>query len=656
MALSGNLLAKLCEYVEIKDLPRFRRVCKGFHGALSTVLSRKPDLQSSLESYLQKLLSGGKRVWVAVRARPQLVSDENFVLSPNCITATGGDSTKDDDAFFFDRVFDASAGQFEVWSHIQPQLMRCMLRREHACLFAYGQTGSGKTHTMFGNPDVENEEGVAFRTIKNLRDLLLREAGDRALPAVDFSFLEVYNEKIHDLLDAQRLCELSEERVMLEAGGKYNAPKFAAESYVVANVKRVSCDVEHLVDQVGNLLQEGAASRMVGKTVFNPRSSRSHAIATLHIDWKRAASPSNAPHLGDANSSEVDSEQPIEAEQSSLVATPHLQVSRHAEETRLYLVDLAGSERAGQYALSAGQLKEGVNINQSLSTLGRVVGALARGKGDHVPYRDSALTWLLSDAITGRNARAFMVAAIQPKHQAETLSTLRYAHAYSTLQSDLSTRIPKLKSQVRQLQTRRDFLIQQFDSLCFSINLQSRGMRWDTSSLRERHVKLRRTARQSFENHPYLKWTDAHEGKLNISAVGVVCDVMPVPPARDRGDVIDGRLRVFEEVGEGEHVGNVVRVLYEGRHGFPPTFLWYPEAALEDIKPPEAITKLLKDAEDASVALKAKQALLRELEKQFKAQRLDFHSHRDREENSTEQVGLQTNSTERSDERRPATR
>merc|ERR1712050_275583 len=99
-------------------------------------------------------------------------------------------------------------------------------------------------------------------------------------------------------------------------------------------------------------------------------------------------------------------------------------------------VDLAGSERAGQYALSAEQLEQGCNINKRLSTMARVIKVLTSGASEHVPYRDSTLTWLLSDAITGRNARAFMVAAVQAQHPAETLSTLRYAQAYSSLQSD----------------------------------------------------------------------------------------------------------------------------------------------------------------------------------------------------------------------------
>merc|ERR1712232_43459 len=91
---------------------------------------------------------------------------------------------------------------------------------------------------------------------------------------------------------------------------------------------------------------------------------------------------------------------------------------------------------AGQYALSTEQLQQGVNINKSLSTMARVITVLSSGSAEHVPYRDSTLTWLLSDAITGINARTFMVAAVNPLHQAESISTLKYAQQYSSLQSN----------------------------------------------------------------------------------------------------------------------------------------------------------------------------------------------------------------------------
>jgi kinesin family protein 1 len=242
--------------------------------------------------------------------------------------------------------------------------------------------------------------------------------GKGVTPVVEFSFLEVYNEKVYDLLGDHKQCDLVVRSENSTPGGKYHRGITSGKEHVVAkDITRKVCDLERLEEQVGEWLYEGACTRTVGKTVFNERSSRSHAVATLHITWEEGGS-----------------------------------------ETRLYLVDLAGSERAGQYALSAEQLKQGVNINKSLSTMARVITTMASGAAEHVPYRDSALTWLLSDAITGHKARAFMVAAINPSHLPETLSTLRYAQQYSSLQSN-QEEINKVGSHVRkslaQLQAQR---------------------------------------------------------------------------------------------------------------------------------------------------------------------------------------------------------
>jgi len=190
--------------------------------------------------------------------------------------------------------------------------------------------------------------------------------------------------------------EMTTEREVKRAGSKYNATEYCGKEHVVVKgLSRRRCDLDRLEQQVGDWVNEGASTRTVGKTVFNEHSSRSHAVATIHITWEEGG-----------------------------------------KETRLYLVDLAGSERAGQYALSAEQLKQGVNINKSLSTMARVITVLASGSAEHVPYRDSTLTWLLSDAITGINARTFMIAAINPLHEPETVSTLQYAQQYSSLQSN----------------------------------------------------------------------------------------------------------------------------------------------------------------------------------------------------------------------------
>jgi len=221
-------------------------------------------------------------------------------------------------------------------------------------------------------------------------------AGRGLTPNVEFSFLEVYNEKVYDLLAGHKQLELASERDVKSAGSKYQATEFSGPARVAAKgLCRRTCDLNKLEEQVADWVHEGASTRTVGKTVFNEHSSRSHAIATIHIVWEEGGA-----------------------------------------ETRMYLVDLAGSERAGQYALSAEQLKQGVNINKSLSTMARVITVLSSGSAEHIPYRDSTLTWLLSDAITGINARTFMVAAINPKHGAETVSTLQYAQQYSSLQSN----------------------------------------------------------------------------------------------------------------------------------------------------------------------------------------------------------------------------
>lgn len=289
------------------------------------------------------------------------------------------------------------------------QVLTSLLDRKHVCFFAYGQTGSGKTHTMFGNREIPGQEGIAFRAIRSLAAMIngMDVAGKGLTPVVEFSFLEVYNEKIYDLLAGSKKLELSTEREEKRAASKYRATQYCGTEHVVAKgLSRRQCDLDRLEQQVGDWVYEGACTRTVGKTVFNEHSSRSHAVATIHIIW---------PDGG---------------------------------EKRFYLVDLAGSERAGQYALSTEQLKQGVNINKSLSTMARVITALASGSSEHIPYRDSTLTWLLSEAITGINARTFMVAAINPLHEAETVSTLNYAQRYSSLQSN-QEEINKIGATVR---------------------------------------------------------------------------------------------------------------------------------------------------------------------------------------------------------------
>mmetsp|Transcript_81651 Transcript_81651/g.141957 ORF Transcript_81651/g.141957 Transcript_81651/m.141957 type:complete len:561 (+) Transcript_81651:68-1750(+) len=426
-ALPLPLIELIYEFLRLSSFPKLQTVCPRFHRGLSGLLARNPDLARHLEEHLNAQDVVQKRVWVAVRVKPTEDDAKRCLTVKHRLVKCQGDDT----SFIFDGAFDSNATQRDVWSKVCPSIMKSLLEEQHVCFLAYGQTGSGKTHTMFGDRDVPEGAGVAFRALRSLsRMLRSTQARDRGMePSVEFSFLEVYNEKVYDLLNEQKQVELVVEREVKKAATKYHSAEYSKKKNVVPKgLTRRQCDLDRLDEQVGDWMDEGAATRTVGKTVFNARSSRSHAVATLHIKFTEGE-----------------------------------------KETRLYLVDLAGSERAGQYALSDEQLKEGVNINKSLSTMARVITVLASGAAEHVPYRDSTLTWLLSDSITGINARTFMIAALNPLHNAESLSTLRYAQQYSSLQSNqeeinkIGSSVRKSLAQVQSVKHEFKFLLKETD-------------------------------------------------------------------------------------------------------------------------------------------------------------------------------------------------
>ena len=589
---SQNLTCQIASWLPPVRLVALRRcnLCCG--RSVAVLLENNKALRDEFEEALSSLLDKrDKRVWVGIRVRPHQSEQTSLQVDRRRIVQT---IAGNEASFFFDRIFNENARQEEVWTSLQGPMMRALLRREHCCLFAYGQTGSGKTHTVFGDPTTTSSKGVAFRLTESLSKILngfqpsiSEEVEERVV--VEFSFLEVYNEKIHDLLSNSKLCFLAGERDEIAPGSTYKAPTFAAEERVVVRgLTRRRCDLDKLTEQVNAWLHEGASSRMVGKTMFNPRSSRSHAVATIHICWN---------------------DRP----------------GKKGNETRLYIVDLAGSERSGQYATSSEQLREGAHINLSLSTLGRVVSSLSRGHGDHIPHRDSALTWLLTDAITGHQARAFMIATVNPEHCAETHSTLRYAQAYSSLQSDFSTLIPRLRSTLRTLQRRVEVAKNELDTVCVEINTNSRfgkTTEWNRETLKSRVVRIVRHGEQHFQGHPFLKWTETHATKAVLGQVGVIEETCPVPPERIDDDLEDGRRRHFRVTGATS--GRCARVVFAGRHGHPSIHLWFPEDALEDVTPHPRLRELLTNLMGAERALQQKQAQLDHAQRAFSAELEQF--------------------------------
>jgi hypothetical protein len=258
----------------------------------------------------------------------------------------------------------------------------------HTCIFAYGQTGSGKSYTMMGT---EEKPGLIPRTCKDLFDRI--EETEMETPnlshQVRVSYFEVYNEHVRDLLvprkEPPQYLKIRES----PTEGPY------VKDLTDASVRSYS--------EIQRYMRIGDGNRTVASTKMNDTSSRSHSVFTIMLKQSYT----------DMDTDET--------------------TSRTA---RIRLVDLAGSERAKATEATGTRLREGSNINKSLTTLGRVIAALAdpkhsrAGTGkrskDIVPYRDSILTWLLKDSLGG-NSKTAMIACIAPADYDETLSTLRYA-------------------------------------------------------------------------------------------------------------------------------------------------------------------------------------------------------------------------------------
>ncbi|KAL1262745.1 hypothetical protein QQF64_005484 [Cirrhinus molitorella] len=290
--------------------------------------------------------------------------------------------------FSYDSMNSASLSfvtQEKIFKDLGTDVMQAAFEGYNACVFAYGQTGSGKSYTMMGSPD---DYGLIPRICEGLFHHIsgvLQK--DKASFHMEVSYFEIYNERVRDLLPSTEMqgCELRVREHPKD--GPY--------------VEALSTHHVQSYTEVGQLMQEGNRRRATASTGMNHVSSRSHAIFTIRFIKAM-----------------FDAELPSETV------------------SKIHLVDLAGSERANATQATGIRLKEGANINKSLVTLGIVISTLAdlsvsggiKKKQNFVPYRDSALTWLLKDSLGG-NSKTIMIATISPAdvNYSETLNTLRYA-------------------------------------------------------------------------------------------------------------------------------------------------------------------------------------------------------------------------------------
>ncbi|XP_034084087.1 kinesin-like protein KIF13A isoform X3 [Gymnodraco acuticeps] len=342
------------------------------------------------------------KVKVAVRVRPMNrreielntkcvvdMEDNQTVLHPPPSNGKG-DNRKQSKVFAFDHCFwsmDESnvpkyAGQEVVFKCLGEGILDNAFQGYNACIFAYGQTGSGKSFSMMGNGE---QPGLIPRLCCSLFERIHKVENEGHTFKVEVSYMEIYNEKVRDLLDPK--------------GGRHSL-KVREHKVLGPYVDGLSQLAVTNFEDIEVLMSEGNKSRTVAATNMNEESSRSHGVFSIIVTQTLL-------DLRSGNSGE--------------------------KVSKLSLVDLAGSERVSKTGAAGERLKEGSNINKSLTTLGCVISALAdqsagKGKAKFVPYRDSVLTWLLKDNLGG-NSKTAMIATVSPSadNYEETLSTLRYA-------------------------------------------------------------------------------------------------------------------------------------------------------------------------------------------------------------------------------------
>uniref|UniRef100_A0A672SUV3 plus-end-directed kinesin ATPase n=1 Tax=Sinocyclocheilus grahami TaxID=75366 RepID=A0A672SUV3_SINGR len=340
-------------------------------------------------------------VKVAVRVRP--FNSREMSKESKCIIQMSGNTTtiinpkapKETKSFNFDYSYWSHtspedinfASQQQVFRDIGEEMLLHAFEGYNICIFAYGQTGAGKSYTMMGKQE-KDQQGIIPLLCEDLFTKFNDHNTDNNMSySVEVSYMEIYCERVRDLLNPKNKGNLRVREHPLLGPYVEDLSKLAVTSY----------------NDIQDLMDSGNKARTVAATNMNETSSRSHAVFNIIFTQKRHDSETD-------NTSE--------------------------KVSKISLVDLAGSERADSTGAKGTRLKEGANINKSLTTLGKVISALAEVVSNKkkkkvesfIPYRDSVLTWLLRENLGG-NSRTAMVAALSPAdiNYDETLSTLRYA-------------------------------------------------------------------------------------------------------------------------------------------------------------------------------------------------------------------------------------
>ena len=280
-------------------------------------------------------------------------------------------------SFKFDKIFTKEITSEKIYLDICQDVIKSFIKGINGTIFVYGQTTSGKTYTMLGNVDYP---GILPCSLKNLFDLLEKEKKEKNLSFNLYcSYIEIYNEIIHDLIGDSTGCKIVEDN-------KYGL--------IVPEAQKICINSFEEGIQLKDI---GEEKRQYKDTIINDYSSRSHTIFQLYLETT------------------------IQDNKNNTLRNKY---------SLLNLVDLAGSERINkdERYINNNNNETGY-INKSLFALSNVINKLSENKNNYIPYRDSKLTRLLSVALGG-GSLVTIICNISPSANNffQTVSTLRFAN------------------------------------------------------------------------------------------------------------------------------------------------------------------------------------------------------------------------------------
>ncbi|XP_018610608.2 kinesin-like protein KIF6 isoform X1 [Scleropages formosus] len=327
---------------------------------------------------------------------------------------------KENYRFRFQKVFDQTAKQEEIFEHIAKPVADSVLAGYNGTIFAYGQTGSGKTFTITGGAERYSDRGIIPRTLSYLYQHFNQDSGK--IYTTQISYLEIYNEVGYDLLDPRH-----------EAPRLEDLPKVSIMEDNDQNIhlRNLSLQQSASEEEALNLLFLGDTNRIIAETPMNQASTRSHCIFTIHVCSREPGSAT-------------------------------------LRRSKLHLVDLAGSERVAKSGMEGQLLTEAKYINLSLHYLEQVIIALSEKNRSHIPYRNSMMTSVLRDSLGG-NCMTTMIAtlSVEKRNVDESIATCRFAQRVALIKNeaqlneelDPALMINRLKKEVQSLRDELAILI-----------------------------------------------------------------------------------------------------------------------------------------------------------------------------------------------------